>query len=362
MAVHAYVGKPGSGKTYGAVERVVIPSLKQGRHIVTNIPLNIDALLSDFGGTIEILPDDWWERPDLSEFTKNGCVLVLDELWRRWPAGQTVSKANPSDKSLLAEHRHMVDGKGNSMRIVLVTQDLSQLASSARTLIETTFVVKKYNKKFYRVNSYSGVVTGDSPPKSRLIRQAAGRYKKEVYSYYKSATKSATGDVGDESVADKSGSFLRSYTLWFVLIFAIFAIPFGIYKATSFFAVGGSSVNIKDSVKTVHSNSEPPKISQPPKPKIIYSQTWRLSGFIHPSIPDPDSKDISVAVLVSSSGKTRYITFSSCRYYSDFKEAYCDLDGERVTPWTAMGNSTQFPFMGGLGAGSAERSVSGTGG
>lgn len=362
MAVHAYVGKPGSGKSYGAVERVVIPSLKQGRHIVTNIPLNIDALLSDFGGSIEILPDDWWERPDLSEFTKNGCVLILDELWRRWPAGQTVSKANVTDKALLAEHRHMVDDKGNSMRIVLVTQDLSQLASWARTLVETTFVVKKYNKKFYRVNSYSGVVTGDAPPKSRLIRQSAGRYKKEVYSYYKSATKSATGDVGDESVADKSGSFLRSYTLWIVVFVAIIAIPYGAFKINTFFGSSSKPIGSKESPSTGDVNVAHSKSLPPPKPKIIYSQNWRLSGFVHPSTPDPDSKDISVAVLVSPYGRTRYITFSSCRYYADFKEAYCDLDGERVTPWTAGGSASQIPFIGGLGAGSAERSASGTGG
>ncbi|MBH3382256.1 zonular occludens toxin domain-containing protein [Pseudomonas asiatica] len=360
MAIHAYVGKPGSGKSYGVVERVVIPSLKQGRHVVTNIPLNAELLLADFGGSIETLPDDWWDRPDLTEFTKNGCVLILDELWRRWPSGMTVSKANVNDKALLAEHRHMVDDKGNSMRIVLVTQDLSQLASWARTLVETTFVVKKYTKKLYRVNAYSGVVTGDSPPKSKLIRQAAGRYKKEVFAYYKSATKSATGDVGDESVADKSGSFLRSYTLWIVIVVAVVGIPYGIYNVKNFFNPSG--VSQKQSEDT-HAPNQSPSIHQvPAKPKIVYSQNWRLSGFVHPSTPDPDSKDISVAVLVSPYGRTRYIVFSSCRYYADFKEAYCDVDGERVTSWTAGGSASQIPYIGGLGAGSAERSVSGTGG
>jgi len=38
MAIDAYTGMPGHGKSYGVVEHVIIPSLKQGRHVVTNTP------------------------------------------------------------------------------------------------------------------------------------------------------------------------------------------------------------------------------------------------------------------------------------------------------------------------------------
>ncbi|MCT7417836.1 zonular occludens toxin domain-containing protein [Pseudomonas aeruginosa] len=94
MAIDAYVGKPGHGKSYGVVEHVIIPSLKQDRHVVTNIPLEVDMLLMDFGGTIEQLPEDWFEREDLADFAPPGSVLVLDEAlaeearkptMRRWP-------------------------------------------------------------------------------------------------------------------------------------------------------------------------------------------------------------------------------------------------------------------------------------
>ena len=94
MAIHAYVGKPGHGKSYGVTEHVVIPSLKQDRHVVTNIPLSIDDLLAAFGGKITQLPLDWYERPDLSELFPNGCVAIIDECWRRWPAGQNANHAN----------------------------------------------------------------------------------------------------------------------------------------------------------------------------------------------------------------------------------------------------------------------------
>ncbi|MDL4564916.1 hypothetical protein [Pseudomonas aeruginosa] len=64
--------------------------------MVTNIPLEVDMLLMDFGGTIEQLPEDWFEREDLADFAPPGSVLVLDEfggagqrvrkpMTRRWP-------------------------------------------------------------------------------------------------------------------------------------------------------------------------------------------------------------------------------------------------------------------------------------
>ena len=359
MAVHAYVGKPGHGKTNSVVERVVIPSLKQGRHVVTNIPLSVDELLSDFGGTIQQLPADWYQLPDLAEYVPNGCVLIIDEAWRRWPEGQKSNQANPWDKKLLAEHRHMVDAKNNSMRIVIITQDLSQIPSWARTLIEQTFRVYKLSKKLYRVDVYTGIVTGDRPPKSKLVRQYPGVFDKSIQAYYKSATHSLTGEVGDESVADNSGSILRSYGLWSLVAIVVIGLFVGIIGIKSFFNKPAAQVHQDDvQLKTVNQVPAPkPILVVPP---VIYSESWRLSGFVHPSEPDPNSKrDSSIAVLVDNGGHTRYISFSNCRFFSDFKEAYCDVDGERVTTWTAQKSSFSMPpIIGGLGGGAAQRSAS----
>lgn len=363
MAIHAYVGKPGHGKSYGVVERVVIPSLKQGRHVVTNIPLNADDLLADFGGTIQQLPADWFELPDFAEYVPNGCVLIIDEAWRRWPKGQKDNQANPWDKALLAEHRHMVDAKNNSMRIVIVTQDLSQIPSWARTLIETTFRVVKISKKIYRVDVYSGVVTGDKPPASHRIRQFPGRFDKAIQCYYQSATHSVTGAVGDESVADKSASFLRSYGLWSLIAIVVVGLLIGIFGIKSFFNKPAVQVHQDLAQSKAENQTSMPKPT-PVVPPVIYSESWRLSGFVHASEPDPNSKhDSSIAVLVNNAGHSRYISFSNCRFFSDFKEAYCDVDGERVTPWTTQKSSFSMPpIIGGLGGGAAQRSASGPSG
>ncbi|HGQ7415193.1 TPA: zonular occludens toxin domain-containing protein, partial [Pseudomonas aeruginosa] len=235
MAIDAYVGKPGHGKSYGVVEHVIIPSLKQDRHVVTNIPLEVDMLLMDFGGTIEQLPEDWFEREDLADFAPPGSVLVLDELWRRWPKGQKTNDAPMADKKLLAEHRHRVDKKNRSMRVVMVTQDLDQLASWATLLVETTYRMVKKSKTMFRVDIYNGVAKGDSPPKSKLLRSTAGRFKPDVYRYYKSATQSETGGVGDESKADTRGSFLRSWGFWGLVGLIVVCLSVGIPGVVRFF-------------------------------------------------------------------------------------------------------------------------------
>lgn len=340
MAIHAYVGKPGSGKSYNTVQHVVVPSLKQGRHVVTNIPLNADALLGEFGGNITQLPLDWHQAADISQLFPPGCVALIDECWRRWPAGEPINKANPIDKAFLAEHRHRVDEKNNSMRVVLVTQDLAQISSWVRTLVDTTFRSRKFGKQIFKVEIYSGSVTGDSPPRKKLVRTMGGKFDPAIFSYYKSATQSATGDVGDESVADDRANLLKSPMLWLCIVGGIVLFVFCIKSAIGFFSKG----------ENADSSSVPVSVSAPVPIKAVeppMSTRWGLVGFVHQSRPNPNSRAPSepIALVQDASGNTRYISFGSCRYFSDFAEAYCIVDGEKVTRWSLKSNGF---FSGGL--------------
>lgn len=368
MAIDAYTGLPGHGKSYGVVEHVIIPSLKQGRHVVTNIPLQIDALLAEFGGTIAQLPADWFERRDLADLTPNGCVLVLDELWRRWPKGQKTNAAPLEDKALLAEHRHRVDDKGQSMRVVLVTQDLEQIATWVTLLVETTYRIVKKSKKYYRVDIYRGAAKGQRPPKTALLRQTAGTFKPTVWCYYQSATQSASGEVGDESKADGRASLLRSWGLWGLVAIMLVCGTFGVIGIRSFFSTP---------VVEPRKEAAAPVVAEQPKPEPsraaraatavytkpegpIMSLTWRVGGYVvapmgswKPPVADEppsdgvywqtESKRVSKTarvVLVSTSGLTRVLPISECNFFAGQMDMYCDIDGERVTPWTGRGAVT----------------------
>lgn len=372
MPIDAYVGKPGHGKSYGVVQHVVIPSLKQERHVVTNIPLQVEMLLEDFGGKVTQLPDDWHTRADLADLAPPGCVLILDELWRRWPSGLKATNVPEADKALLAEHRHRVSKDGKSMRIVLVTQDLSQVASFARALIEQTYRVVKKTKKAYRVDIYSGAATGDRPPKSQMQRQTFGTYKASVYRYYSSATQSETGDVGDESKADNRGNIWRSPALWVLVV----ALPVLIF---------GGSLGLRKYFAPILVDKAPPTVQlvNPPPPGMpefqesqptltervvkasagvsdgspVMSAVWRVAGYLGctvpfegdasvvkpcgPSVTGTGTVSRTSSVVLSDGSSTRIVSMAGCRWIDRDRYVLCDVDGERVTPWTGRGAVTK---------------------
>lgn len=377
MAIDAYVGLPGHGKSYGVVQHVIIPSLKQGRHVITNIPLNVDMLLMDYpDGQITQLPEDWFEREDLASLFPNGSVAVLDELWRRWPQAMTSKQAPMADKALLAEHRHMVDAQGRSMRIVFITQDLGQIASFARVLVEQTFRVVKMvelgMRGRYRVDMYRGPVTGQNPPKSSFIRSSGPhKYLEKIYRYYKSATKSETGDVGDESKADNRASVWRSPMLWIALVFGTLAPIAGLWQITGFFS--GKGIVEQPAEAQTLTNPPPPGMEYladsapgsapvsptkapapelPPEPKApAVSTAWRVGAFVEPSDDKPsrwssvDGYNTGVAtkpskraqVVLTGPAGTRIIPLAECDREGHY--ATCMVDGEVVTFWSGQRSS-----------------------
>ncbi|NLY16323.1 MAG: hypothetical protein GXZ05_08065 [Gammaproteobacteria bacterium] len=345
MAIDAYVGLPGHGKSYGVTEHVIIPSLKQGRKIVTNIPLNEELLLADFGehgGEIVQLPLDWHEMDNLGDIAPPGAVLVLDEVWRRWPAGEYSKQANFHDQQLLAEHRHRVDDQGRAMRVVLVTQDLAQISAWVRLLVESTYRISKKSKKFYVVSIYMGAVTGARPPKTALLRQASGTFKKQVYQYYSSATQSNTGEVGDESTADTRASILKSLGLWSSLGGAFVLLILGVIGVKAFFSPPASPLEqihqpvVSAPVQPVHS-AEPlekpsPAPAKPDPKEPPLSSLWRVAGFIA-----GEGQGTPRVALQSHTSGMRFVPLSDCQFYPSGIDVFCDIEGERITPWSGQG-------------------------
>lgn len=218
MSIFAYVGLPRSGKSYTAVEQQILPALRAGRIVVTNLPLKRDAIVRDIPGAAGLLREFSLAaveaNPDsIFEVCPNGAVIVLDEVWRFWPAGKKVDKIPEAFKSFLAEHGHRVDAAGNSQQIVLVTQNLGQIAAFARQQIEQTFWTLKLtmigSRKRFRTDVYAGAPTGTSPPESARLRQIFGRYEPRVYQYYTSHTMSEAGEGGaNEAAIDGRGNIL----------------------------------------------------------------------------------------------------------------------------------------------------------
>lgn len=221
MSILAYTGLPGSGKSYTVTAHQIIPALKAGRRVVTNVPLHLDVIRAEFptAELVELPLEQIAGSPEkIFEYVTPGSVLVLDEVWRLFPAGLKANQVPEPYRKLLAEHRHMVNAAGQSCQIVLVTQDLAQISAFARQLIEQTFRTVKLNsvglRGGYRLDVFNGPVSGPNPPLGGRLREIYGRYESSVWRFYKSHTMSeATTEGADERAVDKRGNMLRSPVL-----------------------------------------------------------------------------------------------------------------------------------------------------
>ncbi|WP_308365124.1 MULTISPECIES: zonular occludens toxin domain-containing protein [unclassified Microbulbifer] len=265
MAITAFVGLQGSGKSYSAVSEVILPALHDGRKVFTNIPLVPDKLPP---GTQELAQQfemqEVLDNPDwFDDVFEPGSIILLDELWRLWPSGLKANNALDQHKEFLSMHRHKVGSNGKSSEIYFLTQDLSQIANFARVLVDKTYrttkldLVGKSNR--YRVDIFQGPITGPNPPLSKRLREIYGAYKPEIYQCYKSHTESQTGEAGDESRTDTRFNVLKGWgvkTSVIALIASIIIVP-----------VAGSYIFGKMFGREVHNSqvSSPPRISSSPE-------------------------------------------------------------------------------------------------
>lgn len=240
MSIIAYCGLPGSGKSYSVVKHQILPALKLDRRVVTNVPLNMPEIrkLTESGEVIELPIERIQAEPHLiDEYATAGSVLVLDELWRLFPAGEKVNRVPESFRSLLAEHRHRVDASGRSMQIVFVTQSTNQIGAFARQLIEQTIITTKLTdvglSGRYRVDVYRQAVAVERANPQNAIRQIQAQpYQAAIFKLYQSHTMGQSETVADvdESSMDRRGSFLRRplFILGpiFIVVVLVTAFPF----------------------------------------------------------------------------------------------------------------------------------------
>ena len=372
MAIDAYTGLPRSGKSYSVVKNVVLPSLQQGREVHTNIPLT-DLAHDQFPGLIYQLERDWFSDLHLFDKFPAGSVVVLDELWRRWPAGLKSNMVPFADKEFLAEHGHNVSEDGHTTRVVLVTQDLSQVAAFVRDLVDKTYRSTKLDAvgadSRFRIEIYQGSVTGQRPPKSQLIRTMFDKYSEDVYRYYKSSTKSQRldGEVGDESRADKRSNLLRSPLLIASFVVPLLLIPLLIWWLVGYFSSGFGMIE-EQPVEAAIINPAPaqhsvyalspvaavavPVPAAPVAPKIVDSVMWRVVGVMQRAQESDRFKLPDLVMLRSVYGLLRYVPASDCELLPDRLNWSCMVDGSRAAPWTGTGDGANWA--------SSDRLVTGT--
>lgn len=333
MSIFAYTGLPGSGKSYNTVANQILPALKDDRVVVTNIPVYEDRIreITTLGELREFPVDKIAQEPGLlSEYAPPGCVLIIDELWKLFPAGQKVTHVPEPFKHFLAEHRHMVDERGRSTQVVFVTQDLSQIGMFARQLVEQTFHHTQLGniglRGSFQVRVYHGAVTGQSPPSSREINKLMGRYEERIYRLYKSNTMSkAKTDGASEAALDGRGNVWRRPGVIISGVAAVILVGWG---GTTLARVTGGSDDEPRPVASVATDRRASPIVSRQQPASA-TRNWRVTMVLIAS-----AEEFAYAVLEDDAGNVVRIPAGKCTYarYTwrcDYEGRYWDMRPSR---------------------------------
>lgn len=334
MAITAYVGLPGAGKSYEVVNGPILKAAAKGRVVWTNIPVLLPGVRVVEGPELD---GHWYLK------APPGALVVIDECWRYWAAGTKADAIPEEQKEWFAMHRHRT-GDEMSTDIVLVTQDLSQIASFVRGLVEKTYKMRKLielgTRNRYRVDVYNGAVTGQKPPKAQHMSGWITKYDPDGFKRYKSHTQ---GGEGKEVDADKRGSMLRRPTILLIplvplaVIFLpwVFSLVFGGDDPKPEPVLERSERQAPAPVIAPHAQPAPVEPPAPPKapaiaPTVEASGKWTLMGVI----VKEDGEGIALVQTVT--GRRRVSVKENCQR-SEVGEWTCKVDGQTVAMWTGNG-------------------------
>lgn len=348
MSIVGYSGLPGSGKSYGVVENVIIPALESGRHIITNIPLKLGRLSDDYPQGRVTTFDNKEAEDDSGFFDLErhppGVIWIIDEAWRFWKSGMKAVNIPQCQKEFFTEHRHCVGEDGRTNEIVLVTQDLAQLCAFVRGLVEETYRATKLTaigqRNKYRVDVYMGAATGQKP--GQPMRQLYGSYKPEVYQYYKSHTRNKTDfAAGMEEKADDRANVLKHPLIKFGIPAALAIVVFSVFRVMAYLnpeeaqdnpetpnqqtpqAMTATAVRNAQPARSVKTHLEPRAAHQANfevEPGWLpLSDKWRIVGKVN-----------DVYWIWGDTG-TRKIHSRICARFQKTGEPFCVIEGKLVT-------------------------------
>ena len=363
MAIKVYSGRPRHGKSYNALANVVIPAIKAGRTVVTNLVLIKSEIYADYpDANIITIPFDLNHERAKEYINQSlypaGSVFVLDECAKLFPTGLKVTNIPDSMLLFFSEHGHSVGSAGYASEIFVICQDASQIAKFIRDLVDTTYHHVKLDKhgfkNSFRVDIYDGCVNG-ATYRGEPLESKNGSYKPEIYKYYKSHTqKSELADTALEVSPDKRGTGSTIYRN--AILGALALIPlfyFGYQSVTGLFSSGESLepvAQVNEASDLVPETASPQRQSSSVQitekgrtDPLNLSSDWRLSGVIQ--------KRGRVVAIIESDDRSRFLdAVTSCDYDRDLSEWYCVLNGQIVASYTGPvwspeeGSGLDLPF------------------
>jgi zona occludens toxin len=373
MAINAYCGVMGSGKSYEVVSGPLLDAVAAGRRVVTNIDGVNEELIHEYlcekrgvpverlGSIVHVRTDDlkkegfFPQEVESSDgatvipgFVQAGDFVVIDEAWKLWAVGEKISREH---MTFFRMHRHFVHPEtGVSCDLVLMIQSIADLNRSIRAVVELSFRMVKLKSvgapSRYRVEMYETGKQTASTRTGTFIR----RYQAEIFPLYKSYA----GAAGVESVVDRRQNVFGRKSLWMVAGGVLVLGLSGAWFAWRFFhhgpgmGKGGAVSSASASVSAVAGAGVGKAGSVVGAAAIAastpgFSDAWREVGRY-------TARGVAYVVLVGEKGRLRVESPSA--FMGSGIASVGEVDGRRVTMWSGPADPSPStgPVMPSLGA------------
>ncbi|MFM2466666.1 zonular occludens toxin domain-containing protein [Paraburkholderia sp. RL17-368-BIF-A] len=348
MAINAYCGVMGSGKSYEVVQGPLLDAVASGRRVVTNIDGINESKIHDyleakgrgerkrFGAVVHVRTTDITvpaffpvETESASGatvtpgFVQPGDLLVVDEAWKLWSSDKKLSDEH---MAFFRMHRHFTHATtGVACDVVLMIQGIGDLHRKLKEVVELSFRMHKLKSlglsSGYRVEQYEGWKQNAKTRVGTYVR----KYSKEVFPLYKSYA----GVGGSEAVVDKRQNVLANKRLWLVATFLLLMAFASVRFLWSFFHRAASVAESTATSSTPVSTSGAAVSSADGGPSGAtskgFSEKWRIAG----SYSGPGR-----AWVVVTDGTGRLRVESPSMFQNAGIVRVGTIDGERVSTFS----------------------------
>lgn len=353
MAITAYTGVPGAGKTYALVQDVILQALANGRNVLTNVagvkaaetlkaamPLTKGKPL----GTLRFFHGEDLQKPgffpdpdDLDQAAgctlQAGDLLVFDEVRLYWPS---TGKFDPATMRFLRYHRHHVAKDGTATDIVVCSQMIADFHRDWKGLIESSLKFKKLGRLGLSGRYVYQSFDGSEQRATAVVANGRGKYRQEIYSLYSSYNGGANGQ---EKQTDKRANLFNSSRLWISIVLVVVAILGGGVFLWNFFhpasVPGAIGADGRPSVVATAPGAAKPGAPGAPGAAPIadvyrapqVSSTWRIAGVV-------DLPGRRLVVLADRAGVVRYEDAAQFTFVDD-RPQVGTVEGQRIVASSA---------------------------
>lgn len=348
MPINVYTGLMRSGKSYEVVSEVIVPAIRQGRDVVTNVDGISEERIHEY--LKKVHPDDehgkygrvrhvtnadvFGEKflpyydddkaAHIDTVVQPGDLVAIDEAWRFWGTSQKIHK---NHQSFILEHGHFTHPTtGVACDMVLMIQDMGTLHRFVKNVVAFSFRTTK-KVSLGMGNTYSlNMYEGKSLNKANHIGNWVRKYRSEIFPLYSSFKGGAQGVLVN---ADKRQNVLRNWKTWAPFLVCLVIIAVAVPKVWKFFhpedpkAVakaknGPAGASIAPAGGSVTSQA-------PAAPRPDFSDSWRICGSYY-------AQSRTWVVVCNAQGATRVESPSMFR--NDGIAQIGEIDGQKVTRWS----------------------------